>query len=111
MVEIQRQALRRLIEFFKTDAVTAGLIGHDAAIFVIGYTAHLAWVSSATFLSFSMKRLPTTLRSPFNWITPARTNRKIRAGTKTALSRVQVANLRDSNNSNLQIRYGRVTRQ
>lgn len=36
MVEVQRQALWRLIEFFKTDAVTASLIGRGAAIFATG---------------------------------------------------------------------------
>jgi len=36
MAEVQRRALWRLIEFFKTDAVTAGLIGYGAAIFAAG---------------------------------------------------------------------------
>jgi len=36
MVEVQPQALWWLIEFFKTDAVTAGLIGRGGAIFATG---------------------------------------------------------------------------
>ena len=35
-MEVQRQALWRLIEFFKTDAVTTGLIERGSAIFTIG---------------------------------------------------------------------------
>lgn len=54
MVQVQRQALWRLIEFFKTDAVTAGLIGRGVARrrrhFCHWVTAHLAWISSSTSL-------------------------------------------------------------
>lgn len=106
MAEVQRQALWRLIEFFKTDAVTAGLIGRAAPPFLLLaaltctylqlrcplsiylYFSISSPVSFARSSSFSINHLPSALRSPFNWITAERTNRKIRSRRDENRSRV-----------------------